>query len=196
VEVVIESTGRFRTRAGAAQHLEAGAKGEEPPDATVVLSTSTRPWCQLRRGRAFDRQRGGQRDLRPVRRPGRASGQPHLYRGSDRLRGHRGVPVLSDLRRPDPQARDYRLSRKAGAGETAVPSNRGAPRCAIARIAPGQPRGMNETAPRPGGSPRTAGSARRAARRRAPPRSSPPGHPGTGAGAAGQARAKHAWCLH
>jgi glyceraldehyde 3-phosphate dehydrogenase len=49
VEVVIESTGRHRTRAGAAQHLEAGArkviisapaKGAEPPDATVVLGVN------------------------------------------------------------------------------------------------------------------------------------------------------------
>jgi glyceraldehyde 3-phosphate dehydrogenase len=49
VDVVIESTGLFRTRAGAAQHLEAGArkviisapaKGAEPPDATVVLGVN------------------------------------------------------------------------------------------------------------------------------------------------------------
>jgi glyceraldehyde 3-phosphate dehydrogenase (phosphorylating) len=49
VEVVIESTGRFRTRSAAAQHLEAGArkvilsapaKGDEPPDATVVLGVN------------------------------------------------------------------------------------------------------------------------------------------------------------
>jgi glyceraldehyde 3-phosphate dehydrogenase len=49
VDVVIESTGRFRTRAAAAQHLEAGArkviisapaKGSEPPDATVVLGAN------------------------------------------------------------------------------------------------------------------------------------------------------------
>jgi glyceraldehyde 3-phosphate dehydrogenase len=49
VEVVIESTGRFRTRADAAQHLAAGArkviisapaKGSEPPDATVVLGVN------------------------------------------------------------------------------------------------------------------------------------------------------------
>jgi glyceraldehyde 3-phosphate dehydrogenase (phosphorylating) len=49
VEVVIESTGRFRTRGGAAQHLEAGARkviisapasGSEPPDATVVLGVN------------------------------------------------------------------------------------------------------------------------------------------------------------
>jgi glyceraldehyde 3-phosphate dehydrogenase len=49
VDVVIESTGRFRTRAAAAKHLEAGArkviisapaKGEEPPDATVVLGVN------------------------------------------------------------------------------------------------------------------------------------------------------------
>jgi glyceraldehyde 3-phosphate dehydrogenase len=49
VEVVIESTGHLRTRAGAAKHLEAGArkviisapaKGEEPPDATVVLGVN------------------------------------------------------------------------------------------------------------------------------------------------------------
>ena len=49
VEVVIESTGKFRTRAQAAGHLEAGArkvilsapaKGEEPPDATVVLGVN------------------------------------------------------------------------------------------------------------------------------------------------------------
>jgi glyceraldehyde 3-phosphate dehydrogenase len=49
VEVVIESTGRFRTRAGAEQHLEAGARkvilsaptsGSEPPDATVVLGVN------------------------------------------------------------------------------------------------------------------------------------------------------------
>jgi glyceraldehyde 3-phosphate dehydrogenase len=48
-EVVIESTGRFRTRAGAAEHLQAGArkviisapaKGSEPPDATVVLGVN------------------------------------------------------------------------------------------------------------------------------------------------------------
>jgi glyceraldehyde 3-phosphate dehydrogenase len=46
---VIESTGLFRTRAAAAQHLEAGArkviisapaKGEEPADATVVLGVN------------------------------------------------------------------------------------------------------------------------------------------------------------
>jgi glyceraldehyde 3-phosphate dehydrogenase len=49
VEVVIESTGRLRTRAGAEQHLEAGARkviisapasGGEPPDATVVLGVN------------------------------------------------------------------------------------------------------------------------------------------------------------
>jgi glyceraldehyde 3-phosphate dehydrogenase len=49
VDVVIESTGRFRTRAAAAQHLEAGAekviisapaKGDEAPDATVVLGVN------------------------------------------------------------------------------------------------------------------------------------------------------------
>jgi glyceraldehyde 3-phosphate dehydrogenase len=49
VEVVIESTGRFRTRAAAAQHLDAGArkviisapaKGDEPADATVVLGVN------------------------------------------------------------------------------------------------------------------------------------------------------------
>jgi glyceraldehyde 3-phosphate dehydrogenase len=49
VEVVIESTGRFRTRAQAASHLDAGArkviisapaKGEEPVDATVVLGVN------------------------------------------------------------------------------------------------------------------------------------------------------------
>ncbi len=49
VDVVIESTGRFRTRAAAAEHLEAGArkvilsapaKGDEPPDATVVLGVN------------------------------------------------------------------------------------------------------------------------------------------------------------
>jgi glyceraldehyde 3-phosphate dehydrogenase len=48
-DVVIESTGRFRTRAAAGQHLEAGArkviisapaKGSEPPDATVVLGVN------------------------------------------------------------------------------------------------------------------------------------------------------------
>jgi glyceraldehyde 3-phosphate dehydrogenase len=49
VDVVIESTGRFRTRAEAAEHLEAGAgkviisapaKGSEPADATVVLGVN------------------------------------------------------------------------------------------------------------------------------------------------------------
>ena len=49
VDVVIESTGRFRTRAAAAQHLDAGArkviisapaKGSEPVDATVVLGVN------------------------------------------------------------------------------------------------------------------------------------------------------------
>jgi glyceraldehyde 3-phosphate dehydrogenase len=49
IDVVIESTGRFRTRAAAAQHLDAGArkviisapaKGAEPPDATVVLGVN------------------------------------------------------------------------------------------------------------------------------------------------------------
>jgi glyceraldehyde 3-phosphate dehydrogenase len=49
VDVVIESTGRFRTRAAAAAHLEAGArkviisapaKGAEPPDATIVLGVN------------------------------------------------------------------------------------------------------------------------------------------------------------
>ncbi len=49
VEVVIESTGRFRTRAAAAEHLDAGAhkviisapaRGEEPIDATVVLGVN------------------------------------------------------------------------------------------------------------------------------------------------------------
>jgi glyceraldehyde 3-phosphate dehydrogenase len=49
VEVVIESTGRLRTRAGAAQHLQAGArkviisapaKGAEPADATLVLGVN------------------------------------------------------------------------------------------------------------------------------------------------------------
>ena len=49
VDVVIESTGRFRTRAAAAEHLDAGArkviisapaKGDEPPDATVVLGVN------------------------------------------------------------------------------------------------------------------------------------------------------------
>ncbi len=49
VDVVMESTGRFRTRAGAAEHLAAGArkviisapaKGDEPADATVVLGVN------------------------------------------------------------------------------------------------------------------------------------------------------------
>jgi glyceraldehyde 3-phosphate dehydrogenase len=49
VDVVIESTGALRTRAAAAQHLEAGArkviisapaKGAEPPDATLVLGVN------------------------------------------------------------------------------------------------------------------------------------------------------------
>jgi len=49
VDVVIESTGRFRTREAAAKHLEAGAskviisapgKGDQPPDATVVLGVN------------------------------------------------------------------------------------------------------------------------------------------------------------
>jgi glyceraldehyde 3-phosphate dehydrogenase len=49
VDVVIESTGHFRTRAAAARHLDAGArkviisapaKGDEPPDATVVLGVN------------------------------------------------------------------------------------------------------------------------------------------------------------
>ena len=49
VDVVIESTGLFRTRAQAAKHLEAGArkvvisapaKGDEPPDATVALGVN------------------------------------------------------------------------------------------------------------------------------------------------------------
>jgi glyceraldehyde 3-phosphate dehydrogenase len=49
VDVVIESTGRLRTREGAAQHLEAGArkvilsapaKGAEPVDVTVVLGVN------------------------------------------------------------------------------------------------------------------------------------------------------------
>jgi glyceraldehyde 3-phosphate dehydrogenase len=49
VDVVIESTGHFRTRAAAARHLEAGArkviisapaKGDEPPDATVVIGVN------------------------------------------------------------------------------------------------------------------------------------------------------------
>ena len=48
-DVIIESTGRFRTRADAAQHLEAGgrkvivsapAKGSEPADANVVLGVN------------------------------------------------------------------------------------------------------------------------------------------------------------
>ncbi len=49
VDVVIESTGRYRTRAAAAEHLDAGAskviisapgKGAEPIDATVVLGVN------------------------------------------------------------------------------------------------------------------------------------------------------------
>jgi glyceraldehyde 3-phosphate dehydrogenase len=49
VDVVIESTGRYRTRSGAAEHLEAGvhkviisapARGKEPPDVTVVLGVN------------------------------------------------------------------------------------------------------------------------------------------------------------
>jgi glyceraldehyde 3-phosphate dehydrogenase (phosphorylating) len=49
IEVVIESTGRFRTRAGAGEHLQAGAqkviisapaRGEEAIDATVVLGVN------------------------------------------------------------------------------------------------------------------------------------------------------------
>jgi glyceraldehyde 3-phosphate dehydrogenase len=49
VDVVIESTGYLRTRAAAARHLDAGArkviisapaKGDEPPDATVVLGVN------------------------------------------------------------------------------------------------------------------------------------------------------------
>jgi len=49
VEVVIESTGHFRTREAAARHLHAGArkviisapaKGQQPPDATVVLGVN------------------------------------------------------------------------------------------------------------------------------------------------------------
>jgi glyceraldehyde 3-phosphate dehydrogenase len=49
VDVVIECTGRLRTRASAAEHLEAGAKkviisapakGAEPPDATLMLGVN------------------------------------------------------------------------------------------------------------------------------------------------------------
>jgi glyceraldehyde 3-phosphate dehydrogenase (phosphorylating) len=49
VDVVIESTGRFRTREAAAKHLDAGASkviisaptnGDQPPDATVVLGVN------------------------------------------------------------------------------------------------------------------------------------------------------------
>ncbi len=49
VDVVIESTGHLRTRSSAVEHLEAGArkvilsapaKGDEPPDATVVLGVN------------------------------------------------------------------------------------------------------------------------------------------------------------
>ncbi|HEY7453796.1 MAG TPA: type I glyceraldehyde-3-phosphate dehydrogenase [Thermoleophilaceae bacterium] len=49
VDLVIESTGRFRTRAGAQRHLEAGArkvvitapaKGDEPVDANLVLGVN------------------------------------------------------------------------------------------------------------------------------------------------------------
>src|SRR5215218_8453084 len=49
VDVVIEATGRFRTRAAAAQHLDAGArkvilsapaKGTDPADADVVLGVN------------------------------------------------------------------------------------------------------------------------------------------------------------
>jgi glyceraldehyde 3-phosphate dehydrogenase len=49
VDVVIESTGRFRTRAAAKAHLDAGAdkviisapaRGSDPPDATVVLGVN------------------------------------------------------------------------------------------------------------------------------------------------------------
>jgi glyceraldehyde 3-phosphate dehydrogenase len=49
VDVVVESTGRLRTREGAAEHLRAGAskviisapaKGDEPVDATVVLGVN------------------------------------------------------------------------------------------------------------------------------------------------------------
>ena len=49
VDVVMECTGRIRTRAGAAEHLAAGAqkviisapaKGDEPADATVVLGVN------------------------------------------------------------------------------------------------------------------------------------------------------------
>ncbi|HEX5192039.1 MAG TPA: type I glyceraldehyde-3-phosphate dehydrogenase [Solirubrobacteraceae bacterium] len=49
VDVVIESSGRFRTRAAAGRHLDAGArkvivsapmKGDQPPDATVVLGVN------------------------------------------------------------------------------------------------------------------------------------------------------------
>src|SRR4051794_10481353 len=49
VDVVIEATGRFRTRADAAKHLEAGArkvilsapaKGSEPADANIVLGVN------------------------------------------------------------------------------------------------------------------------------------------------------------
>jgi glyceraldehyde 3-phosphate dehydrogenase len=49
VDVVIESTGHFRTRAAAAEHLEAGgrkviisapAKGDQPADVTVVLGVN------------------------------------------------------------------------------------------------------------------------------------------------------------
>ena len=49
VDVVIESTGRFRTRAAAAEHLDAGArkviisapaKGDQPADVTVVLGVN------------------------------------------------------------------------------------------------------------------------------------------------------------
>ena len=49
VDVVLEATGRFRTRAAAAQHLDAGAKrvllsaptkGGEPADATIVIGVN------------------------------------------------------------------------------------------------------------------------------------------------------------
>ena len=45
VDVVIESTGRFRTRAGAAQHLEAGARKVIVSAPTKGDSRPTRPSC-------------------------------------------------------------------------------------------------------------------------------------------------------
>ena len=115
VEVVIESTGRLRTRAAAAQHLQAGArkviisapaKGAEPADASVVLGVNFGRGLQPRdRSRDLKRLLHDQLPCASGHGPAR-DGRDQAWADDDRARVHgRSEPARRSTQGPSARTR-------------------------------------------------------------------------------------------